>query len=320
MTQFLLLKEHIRNIYQKYSSLFHLLLRFIMGFLTFVSINRVVGYQPLLNHVYVEILLGLVAMIMPVEIMVFLAAGFVVVHVFYVSRVLALSVAVIFLILYLLYVQFVPKHGYIILAVPIAFALGIPYGIPVLLGLMFSTVSIIPMSIGVGIYYLLRALTSVVASASDDTINLFQVLMNQMMENQEMYVTLCIFAVVLVVVYGIRNLRQDYSFEIAVFVGMILNTILLLIENYLLAINLNILYFILGTLLSWVLVWLIQMFRITLNYASVENLQFEDEEYYYYVRAVPKMSVATPNKRVKRFNAHLFDRVEGEQDSKQDLK
>lgn len=320
MTQFLLLKEHIRNIYQKYSSLFHLFLRFIMGFLTFVSINRVVGYQPLLNHIYVEILLGLVAMIMPVEIMVFLAAGFVVVHVFYVSRVLALSVAVIFLILYLLYVQFVPKHGYIILAVPIAFALGIPYGIPVLLGLMFSTVSIIPMSIGVGIYYLLRALTSVVASASDDTINLFQVLMNQMMENQEMYVTLCIFAVVLVVVYGIRNLREDYSFEIAVFVGMILNTILLLIENYLLAINLNILYFILGTLLSGVLVWLIQMFRITLNYASVENLQFEDEEYYYYVRAVPKMSVATPNKRVKRFNAHLFERVEGEQDNKQDLK
>ncbi len=320
MTQFLLLKEHIRNIYQKYSSLFHLLFRFIMGFLTFLSINRVVGYQPLLNHVYVEILLGLVTMIMPVEIMVFLAAMYVVVHVFYVSRILSLAIAVIFLILYLLYVQFVPRHGYIILAVPIAFALGIPYGIPVLLGLVFSTVSIIPMSIGIGIYYLLRTLTSVVASASDDTINLFQVLMNQMVENQEMYVTICIFAVVLVVVYGIRNLRQDYSFEIAVFVGMILNTILLLIENYLLAINLNILYFILGTLLSGVLVWLIQMFRITINYASVENLQFEDEEYYYYVRAVPKMSVATQNKRVKRFNAHLFERGEGEQDSKQDLK
>ena len=31
-------------------------------------------------------------------------------------------------------------------------------------------------------------------------------------------------------------------------------------------------------------------------------MQFEDDEYYYYVRAVPKMSVAAPNKRVKRFN------------------
>ena len=42
--------------------------------------------------------------------------------------------------------------------------------------------------------------------------------------------------------------------------------------------------------------------RLALNYAGVENLQFEDDEYYYYVRAVPKMSVAAPKKRVKRFN------------------
>ena len=318
MTQFLLLKEHIKNIYQKYSRLFHLILRFVMSYLTFLSINRVVGYQPALDHSYVEVLLGLISMIMPVQILVFLAAVFVVVHIFYVSRILALSIAVIFLILYLLYVQFVPEHGYIILAVPIAFALGVPYGVPVLLGLLFSTVSIIPMSIGIGIYYLLCALTSVVASATDDTINLLQVLMNQMLENQEMYATFGIFAVVLIVVYAIRNLRQDYSFEMAVFVGIILNTILLLIKNYLLAININILYFILGTLLSGIIVWLVQLFRITLNYASVENLQFEDEEYYYYVRAVPKMSVSTRKKRVKRFNAHLFEHNGTKQDHEQE--
>lgn len=318
MTQFLLLKEHIRTIYQKSSGLFHLFFRFLVSFLTFYSINQVVGYQPALHHVYVEILMSLVGMIMPVEIMVFLAAAFVVAHIFYVSRVLALSLAVIFLILYLLYVQFVPKHGYIILAVPIAFGLNLSYGVPVLLGLLFPTVSVIPMSIGIGIFYMLRTLTSVVASASDDTINLFQVLMEQMMENREMYMTMGIFTVVLVVVYAVRNLKQDYSFELAVFVGMILNTILLLIENYLLAVNINILYFVLGTVLSGILVWLIQLFRFTLNYASVENLQFEDEEYYYYVRAVPKMSVATPNKRVKRFNAHLFERNEWKQDEEQE--
>ena len=50
-----------------------------------------------------------------------------------------------------------------------------------------------------------------------------------------------------------------------------------------------------GTALSVVLVWMIQFMRLALNYAGVENLQFEDDEYYYYVRAVPKMSVAAPN-------------------------
>lgn len=318
MTQFLILREHVRKIYQKHSILFHLLFRFFIGFLTFFAIDQMVGYHPALDHIYVEVLLGLVGMILPLEALLLVAAVFIVLHIFYVSRVLALSVAVIFLILYLLYVQFIPKHGYIILAVPITFALNIPYGMPILLGLMFSPIAILPMSIGVGVYYMLQVLTSVVASASDDTINLFQVLMDQLLGNAEMYANLGIFAFVLLVVYIIRNLRWDYSFEIAVFTGIFLNTILYLVVNYLLAININILYFLLGTLLSGALVWIIQLFRITLNYAGVENLQFEDEEYYYYVRAVPKMSVATPNKRVKRFNAHLFDRNESEQENEQE--
>ncbi len=318
MTQFLILREHVRKIYQKYSILFQLLFRFIIGFLTFFSIDQMVGYHPALHHIYIELLLGLVGMILPLEALIFVVAVFIVVHIFFVSRVLALSVAVIFLILYLLYVQFIPKHGYIIMAVPITFALNVPYGLPILLGLLFSPIAILPMSIGVGIYYLLQVLTAVVASASDDTINLFQVLMDQLLGNVEMYANLGVFAFVLLVVYIIRNLRWDYSFELAVFVGVFLNTILSLVVNYLLAININILHFLLGTLVSGGIVWLIQLFRVTLNYASVENLQFEDEEYYYYVRAVPKMSVATPNKRVKRFNAHLFDRNELEQENEQE--
>ena len=32
----------------------------------------------------------------------------------------------------------------------------------------------------------------------------------------------------------------------------------------------------------------------------VENIQFEDDEYYYYVKAVPKVGVAVPEKEIKR--------------------
>lgn len=315
MTQLLLLKEHVKKMYQKYSFLFNPLFRFFIGFITFFSIDQVVGYNPELHHIYIEVLLGLVGMILPLEALIFIAAVFIVVHIFYASRVLALSLAIIFFILYLLYVEFVPKHGYIIMMVPIAFALHIPYGIPVLIGLLYAPISLLPMSIGVGIYYMLQTLTSVVASATDDTMNLFQVLIDQLASDSEMYVTIGIFVIVSVIVYVIRNMKRDYSFELAVLIGIFINTILMLIANYLLAININIFQFLLGTIVSGLLVWLIQLFRITLNYASVEYLQFEDEEYYYYVRAVPKMSVATQNKRVKRFNAHLFDRNETGQEN-----
>lgn len=44
----------------------------------------------------------------------------------------------IFLILYLLYIQFIPKHGYVLIAVPLAYSVGLSAGAPVLLGLIFG--------------------------------------------------------------------------------------------------------------------------------------------------------------------------------------
>jgi hypothetical protein len=40
----------------------------------------------------------------------------------------------------------------------------------------------------------------------------------------------------------------------------------------------------------------------SVDYTRTEYLQFEDDEYYYYVKAVPKAAVAIPEKTVKRIN------------------
>ena len=39
-----------------------------------------------------------------------------------------------------------------------------------------------------------------------------------------------------------------------------------------------------------------------MDYSRTEVVQFEDDEYYYYVKAVPKNVLATPEKKVKRIN------------------
>ena len=40
----------------------------------------------------------------------------------------------------------------------------------------------------------------------------------------------------------------------------------------------------------------------SVDYARSERLQFEDDEYYYYVKAIPKVAVTTPEKTVKKIN------------------
>ena len=70
--------------------------------------------------------------------------------------------------------------------------------------------------------------------------------------------------------------------------------------------------FFISVIISVVLVWVIQFFRLSLNYSGVENLQFEDDEYYYYVRAVPKNNITKADKNIKRYNAHNFIKYHSE--------
>lgn len=305
MTQLLVLREHLRNYYQKYSHIINPLFRLLIGTLTFFSANEIIGYNPFLNHWYIVVILSIFSIVIPSSALVLMAAVFVVAHIFYVSPFLSLVIGVIFAILYFSYAQFVPKHAYLFLAFFVGFPLHIVYAIPIFLGLIMGPVAVVPIVFGVGIYYLLQTVVSVVSTSTDTSINLYHVVLQQFVDNQEMYAVMLVFCIVMIVVNIIRSREMDYAFEIAIIAGGVINVILLLVINYFLSINIEMLALLLGTVFSLLIVWVMQFMHLALNYSGVENLQFEDDEYYYYVRAVPKMSVAAPNKRVKRFNANV---------------
>lgn len=59
---------------------------------------------------------------------------------------------------------------------------------------------------------------------------------------------------------------------------------------------------ILGTAAAALIATVIQFFAFNVDYGRTEKVQFEDDEYYYYVKAVPKVTVATPERKVKKIN------------------
>ena len=64
----------------------------------------------------------------------------------------------------------------------------------------------------------------------------------------------------------------------------------------------EILWIVLGTAAAVVVGLLMEFFLFHLDYTRTERVQFEDDEYYYYVKAVPKVFVPSKNKRVKQIN------------------
>ena len=66
--------------------------------------------------------------------------------------------------------------------------------------------------------------------------------------------------------------------------------------------QINILGTIIGTVIAAFISLGIEFFAFNLDYSRTEKVQFEDDDYYYYVKAVPKVTLTAPDRRVKKIN------------------
>lgn len=208
--------------------------------------------------------------------------------------------------MYTLFLRYTPKLGYVVIAIPILYLLKIPYVVPILLGLFTVPISIIPTSCGVIVYYLFNiikeAKTLQIDVTVEDTLQLYSYVANGLVTNKQLLLTIIVFAGIIIVTYVVRRMKFDYAHEIAVVAGALTCILGFLISNLFFDISNHIGVMILGTLGSGILAVIIQFFHLALDYTGVEHVQFEDEDYYYYVKAVPKINVTTPQINVKRIN------------------
>ncbi|MDO5294679.1 MAG: hypothetical protein Q4F05_18235 [bacterium] len=310
MTQLLVLKERIRTFYQKYEMYIEPIMKFLIAFIVFKLINSHLGYDERFSKLIVILGLSVISAFTPSTILVLLAAIYTVIHVYAISPFLAIIAVIVLLIIYVLFARVSPKCGYVILAVPILYLLNLQYTVPILMGLIATPITIVPVCSGVIVYYLFldiqnAALTSNATANVDDILVLYKQVINGLLGNKTMLLTLCVFAIVLVITYLIRNLAIDHAFEISIISGGACTILLYLIGDFVLDSSGLILKMIIGTILSSIIVYIIQFFRLTLEYSRVEHVQFEDDHYYYYVKAVPKVKVTTPEKSVKRFSTNV---------------
>lgn len=306
MTNLLEFKERLNQFYARNGKFVRPILKFIIAFIVFTLINHNIGYDQRLNNTIIVLGLSVVGAVLPSSIFVLMAALFTTLHVYDSSPVLAFIVILLLLILYFLFIKFMPKSGYVVLAIPILYILKIPFVVPILMGLTAGPVALVPVSCGVIVFFLFRILkeaTSLTSGTSvEDILGTYKYVFDHLMSNKEMILAIVVFGVVLLLTYVIRNLSIDYAFYIAIAAGALVNVIAFLIGGLILDVPLKVTSLIIGSVISFLIVGVIQFFRLNLDYSTVEYTQFEDDDYYYYVKAVPKVKIAAPKKDVKRIN------------------
>lgn len=306
MQRLLELKEYLVKYYGKYSKIIDKSLQFILALLTFTFISQNIGFSEIIANPVMTIVLSLICMLLPMSMTVILAAIAATLQVLTVSIGMAIVFLALFIILYALYFRFVPGKSILILLMPITFMCKIPVVIPIVYGLIGSPICILPITAGTVIYYMvdyIRVNGSMFASAADtDMMTQIGTYVQSILANREMWCVIIAFAVCLLLVYSVRRLSVDYAWEIAMIAGILGNINVMAYGYIVMDIQLSYVSLIVGSVVAIVVALLVKFFVFSVDYTRTEYLQFEDDEYYYYVKAVPKATVAIPEKTVKRIN------------------
>ncbi len=303
MTTLLVFREQLKNFYSKYELYLTPLFKFLLALVTLAMINSSIGYMSELKKTTVVLVLALMCSVMPMNFIVFVAAAVTLGHLYKFSMECALIALVVFLLLFILYFRFSSHDTIAVLLTPLCFILKIPYVMPIAMGLVGTPFSTVSVASGVIVYYTVRYMVgsaSVLNTFEDDgALEKFRYIIDGLIGNKEMFVMIVAFAAALIVVYFIRRLSVDYAWTIAMVTGALLDVMILLFGDLMYNTNLSIIGLIIGSIASVLLSKIFEFFVFNVDYSRTEYVQFEDDEYYYYVKAVPKNAVSAPQKRVK---------------------
>lgn len=315
MTNLLVFKEKLKNFYSKNDYFLLPIMKFLLVFITIIMLNLKIGFMVQLKNTAIVLIIALISSFIPLSLTVLILAAVIIGHLYALSMELAAITVIIFIIMFLGYYRFTPKDGVVLIATPVLFMLNIPYLIPIAVGLIATPVSIVSVTFGTIIYYIIHFVTNnteMINNISDgNTLVKVSMLLESLLNSKQMYLHIVAFAIVVVAVYVIRRRSIDHAWSIAIITGGIANLVILLFGDILLRIEgvSSIGVLIAGTIASMVIATILEFCVFSVDYSRSEHVQFEDDEYYYYVKAVPKISVTAPEVSVKRINARRSRRI-----------
>lgn len=305
MTALLELREKIKNIYGKYDVYLKPLLKFILGLCVFLLINGNIGYMGRLSSLPATLALSLACAILPLNGMIWLAFVVTLLHLYSLSLEVAAVALALFLLLGFLYFRFAPKDSVYAVLTPVCLHFQIGAVMPMAVGLTGKAYSVLSVICGTIVWFFLDGVkqnaAALGASGEVSASSKFAAALAPIMSNKEMYLVIAAFFIVTVTVLLIRRLSIDYAWTVAIIVGGLAHFILLFAGYILLRIEGKTAGLVVGSLVSLAAALVLEFLFFNLDYSRTERVQFEDDEYYYYVKAVPKMIVAERDKRVKTF-------------------
>ena len=114
------------------------------------------------------------------------------------------------------------------------------------------------------------------------------VLLGGIVSDSSIVINILALAGVVIIVYAVRRLGFDFAFEAAIIVGASVYVFFILLGNIVVQTTFDTVSTVIGAVAAVLVALILNFFFLSLDYRRTEKVEFEDDEYYYYVKAIPK--------------------------------
>lgn len=309
MKTILTIRNSIVTFYRKHEMIFAYFLRLVFSFLTLYAIRSNIGFNTLLSQLWFIIGFSVVSAFVNIRFLVLVMAGYVVLEAATLSIGVGVVMLIIFAVIYLCYLRLDARYGFVLMLLPLLYIIRIPALIPLILGITAPMNAIGAVIAGNLVYFIIHYLSvnaTVIAGYTDASeFTRATMYLNGLFTYKELFSSTLIVILVFMVVFYMRKLNFNHARDLAAAVGAGLYIVLTLIVRMILnTISFsNLRTILIGTVISLILTILADKFISPLDLTRSELLEFEDNEYYYYVKAVPKIMMDKETVSVTRISS-----------------
>ena len=295
MEKLIRLRGKLKQFYAVYSTYILMLAKFAVAMALFLTINRYFPGRAFLLRTIVVIAFALFCSVLPWGLVSFFSAVWLLAQASARSPGGAIFLLVLLLVLAVVRYVLLPGSGMAVPLMPLLYLWGIPYAVPAVVGLSGGITGFISVGSGLVFYHVLNFMAKNSAYLADrESSTLVQkmlFLLEGLLKNQRLLIGLVCFCLTTLLIWLISRLELAYARTIALAVGLILNAVMIGAACTVFGLSFSVLNLIAGTLAAFVIGMGYNIFGRFLNYGKTEKVQFEDDDYYYYVKAVPKVTL-----------------------------
>jgi len=303
MAQLVSIRENIIGFYQKYGLIVKAVIKFILSFVTLYFLAQMFDFGSKANSPALFALLSLIQAFLPTVFLYFSGSLLIMLNLWHLSPDILAGFAMLFLVGCLTLVRVDRKSAWIAMVVPVLFFLKLEYIAPVLLEITIGLWAVVPASMGILIYFLSGYTESVstlltTTEAAGPAAGL-QRIANLIMIDKYLLVIFVAYCTVIFISALLNRLFYERAWLFAIIVGNAVLAVIMLCGRYIFDLDYEVWRVFLEVILSVGICMVYWFFKGIGDASRTERTVFEDDEYIYYVKAVPKLKIAQKDHNVR---------------------